>query len=204
MATDAILPDPATVPPTAAPPPGRPLPGDWTDWTFADLRSISAGFPWSASGSILSPARRPRATWKRPVQRTGNWPELIDGVLVEKTVGFYESVAAWIIRIIGKMDTDNVVAIAGEDSTVELLPNQVRAADVRVVCWERFPDRKIPDDPIPHIAPDLVVEVLSKSNTKAEMRRKLHDYFTAGVRLVWYIEPRRRTAASLHGGRPIC
>jgi Uma2 family endonuclease len=26
------------------------------------------------------------------------------------------------------------------------------------------------------------------------MQRKLHDYFTAGVRLVWYIEPRTRTA----------
>ena len=26
------------------------------------------------------------------------------------------------------------------------------------------------------------------------MRRKLQDYFTAGVRLVWYIDPRTRTA----------
>ena len=26
------------------------------------------------------------------------------------------------------------------------------------------------------------------------MQRKLHDYFTAGVRLVWYVDPRTRTA----------
>ena len=26
------------------------------------------------------------------------------------------------------------------------------------------------------------------------MSRKLHDYFTAGVRLVWYIDPASRTA----------
>ena len=28
------------------------------------------------------------------------------------------------------------------------------------------------------------------------MERKLHDYFTAGVRLVWYIDPRTRSAKS--------
>ncbi len=27
------------------------------------------------------------------------------------------------------------------------------------------------------------------------MRRKLNEYFTAGVRLVWYVDPRTRTAA---------
>jgi Uma2 family endonuclease len=128
--------------------------------------------------------------------RSNRTCELIDGVLVEKTVGLYESgLAAWIIRIIGKyLDINNVGMIAGEASIVELLPGQVRAADVCVICWERFPGRKLIDDPIPPIAPDLAIEVLSKSNTKAEMRRKLHDYFTAGVRLVWYIEPRKRTA----------
>jgi Uma2 family endonuclease len=26
------------------------------------------------------------------------------------------------------------------------------------------------------------------------MHRKLHDYFTAGVRLVWYVDPRTRSA----------
>ena len=49
--------------------------------------------------------------------------------------------------------------------------------------------------PIPAVAPDLAVEVLSEGNTEGEMRRKLQDYFTAGVRLVWYIDPRTRTAA---------
>lgn len=28
------------------------------------------------------------------------------------------------------------------------------------------------------------------------MRRKLQDYFTAGVRLVWYVDPRTRTASA--------
>ena len=46
---------------------------------------------------------------------------------------------------------------------------------------------------MPLVVPDLVVEVLSKGNTPKEMARKLDEYFRAGVRLVWYVDPKRRT-----------
>ena len=39
--------------------------------------------------------------------------------------------------------------------------------------------------------PDLAVEVLSVSNTRGEMDRKLRDYFAAGVLLVWYLDPEK-------------
>jgi Uma2 family endonuclease len=40
----------------------------------------------------------------------------------------------------------------------------------------------------------LAVEVLSKGNTKKEMDRKIQEYFRAGVRLVWLVEPKTETA----------
>ena len=43
------------------------------------------------------------------------------------------------------------------------------------------------------MAPDLAIEVLSESNTPAEMERKLKEYFAAGMQLVWYFDPRART-----------
>jgi Uma2 family endonuclease len=43
------------------------------------------------------------------------------------------------------------------------------------------------------VAPDLAVEVLSEGNTPQEMNRKLHEYFQAGTRLVWYVDPAART-----------
>jgi Uma2 family endonuclease len=46
---------------------------------------------------------------------------------------------------------------------------------------------------MPAIAPNLAVEILSKSNTNREMSRKLSDYFESGVELVWFVEPRVRT-----------
>ncbi len=39
----------------------------------------------------------------------------------------------------------------------------------------------------------LVVEVLSESNTRKEMTRKRHEYFAAGVRLAWFVNPATRT-----------
>jgi Uma2 family endonuclease len=35
--------------------------------------------------------------------------------------------------------------------------------------------------------------VLSKSNTRAEMKRELEEYCGAGVRPVWLVDPRKRT-----------
>jgi Uma2 family endonuclease len=123
--------------------------------------------------------------------------ELVDGVLVEKTMGYMESVLAGVIlRLLGNfVEQHNLGFMSGEAGTLKILPEQVRIPDVAFVSLRRFPDGKLPKAPIPAVAPDLAVEVLSKHNSAGEMWRKLQDYFTAGVRLVWYIDPRDRTAA---------
>jgi Uma2 family endonuclease len=51
----------------------------------------------------------------------------------------------------------------------------------------------VPAEPIPLVAPDLAVEVLSRSNTPREMARKRREYCEAGTRLVWEVDPAART-----------
>ena len=70
---------------------------------------------------------------------------------------------------------------------------QVDVSDAAFTSWGRLPGREPPGKPIPDLAPDLAVEILSKSNTKAEMKRKLAEYFQAGTRRVWLVDPRKRT-----------
>ena len=65
----------------------------------------------------------------------------------------------------------------------------MRIPDVSFVSWDRLPQRRVPRQPIPDLVPDLAVEVLSEGNTPREMEQKLQEYFTAGVRLVWYVDP---------------
>jgi len=122
--------------------------------------------------------------------------ELVDGVLVEKPPGFYESVLASVLihRLATYLDTQDLGCVAGEAGALRLAPGLVRIPDVSFIAWERFPGRKLPKVPIPHLAPDLAVEILSSSNTEAEMARKLREYFAAGARLVWIVDPETRTA----------
>jgi Uma2 family endonuclease len=122
--------------------------------------------------------------------------ELVEGTLVEKPMGYEESaIATTVIILLGSFVRRHKLGIVtGEAGTIRLFAGLVRIPDVAFTSWDRLPNRKRPKEPIPELAPDLVVEVLSKSNTKAEIRKKLGEYFEAGVRLVWIVDPRKRTA----------
>jgi Uma2 family endonuclease len=122
--------------------------------------------------------------------------ELVDGVLVEKGMGQYESrVAAVLIHFLETLlDTHDLGVVYGADGTFRLMPGLVRIPDVTFVSWERLPGHKLPSEPIPDLIPNLAVEVLSVSNTKREIDRKIGEYFRVGVQLVWVIDPPTRTA----------
>ncbi len=122
--------------------------------------------------------------------------ELVDGVLVEKAMGQYESrVAVVLIHFLETfLDTHDLGVVYGADGTIRLMPGLVRIPDVTFVGWDRLPGRELPAEPIPDLIPHLAVEVLSASNTAREMTRKLGEYFGVGVQLVWLIDPPTRTA----------
>jgi len=121
--------------------------------------------------------------------------ELVDGVLVEKDMGYVESfLAVWMGHLLqGFLEKHDLGILAGADGAVRLMPRLVRIPDLSFVSWDQLPNREVPEDPIPDLAPDLAVEVLSKGNTSKEMARKLRDYFRAGVRLVWFVDRKKRT-----------
>ncbi len=122
--------------------------------------------------------------------------ELIDGVLVEKAVGWSESAltAYFIMLLGGYVRQRNLGLLTGPAGPFALWPGRVCIPDVSFFSWKRLPNR-LPTEPIPNLIPDLAVHFLKRSNTAAEMRLKRLDYFGAGVRLVWEFDPRARTVA---------
>lgn len=122
--------------------------------------------------------------------------ELVDGTLVEKPMsadaGF---VAMILVQLIGRLSprAGEVGMLLGGDVFLRISSRYVRAPDVSFTHWDRLPNRKVPREPVPNLAPDLAVEVLSPSNTGPEMARKRREYFDSGVRLVWVIDPKKRT-----------
>jgi Uma2 family endonuclease len=121
--------------------------------------------------------------------------ELVDGTLVEKVLGFDESICAVLLAasLIDYLKTHDVGKVIGADGMVRLFPGLVRIPDAGFISWSRYPKGKRKRGQIPTVTPDLIVEVLSKGNTSKEMERKLGEYFRAGARLVWYVNPKQRT-----------
>jgi Uma2 family endonuclease len=126
--------------------------------------------------------------------------ELVDGVLVEKIMGLMESAVA--VDLIGYLSPfvrqHDLGAVAGADGTLRLMPKLVRIPDVSFISWAQLPSHEYPSEPIPTLYPDLAVEVLSEGNTKGEMELKLKEYFLAGTRLVWFVDPEARTVQVYH------
>ncbi len=123
--------------------------------------------------------------------------ELVDGLLVEKGMGYTESDLALILGTFLRafIVPRNLGILSGESGGMRLFPGLVRMPDLAFASWDRIPGRRRPTGPIAGFAPDLAIEVLSRSNTKQEMARKRLEYFQAGVLLVWEVDPRARTVA---------
>ncbi len=120
--------------------------------------------------------------------------ELIDGVLLEKTTGAWESlIAGQIVTLLNLYLANNKLGLAfTTDGMMQIMPDQVRIPDAAFVSWANLENSGFPEEAAPLMAPDLAVEVISPGNTQREMERKLEEYFEAGVRLVWYVEPREK------------
>jgi Uma2 family endonuclease len=171
----------------------RPAPS----WSIAKLQEYFGGIP--AERILLKP-RPGTATEKDLIRENdrGVRPtcELIDGCLVEKAMGARESllqgiIVQWLNNFVLKRGLGVILESQG---TLRFLPGLVRVPDACFISWERIGADEFPDKPIPDLIPELVVEVLSVSNTKKEMARKLEDYFSNGVLEAWLIDPRKRKA----------
>ena len=122
--------------------------------------------------------------------------ELVDGTLVEKAMGTLEAILAIAIatRIYNYTEAHDLGLVSGADGPFRMLHGNVRYPDVSFIPWAAFPDGECPDDAIWSIIPALAVEVLSDSNTPKEINRKIGEFFSLGVQLVWVIDPTSRTA----------
>jgi Uma2 family endonuclease len=69
-------------------------------------------------------------------------------------------------------------------------PDTIRAADVLFISNERYAQKK--SKSYLDVAPELVVEVLSPTDSLSEVMQKLREYFSIGVRLVWVVDPQAK------------
>jgi Uma2 family endonuclease len=165
------------------------------NWTAADLAAHLGDIPLSRIRFDPAPGTATEQDVLDIRARERRLCELTDGVLVEKTMGYYESYLAMRIAYFIQrfLESHPLGMVAGPDGMVRLARDLVRIPDVSYISWARLPGGRPPRQPILGLAPDLAVEVLSESNTPGEMKDKLGRYFEAGVELVWYVDGAAKT-----------
>ena len=84
------------------------------------------------------------------------------------------------------LNQNPVGEVIGSDILFVLGPTTKRAPDVSVVLRTFDPNLEIQG------APELAIEILSPSNRPRAMQRKIGQYFAAGCRLVWVVDPGAR------------
>ncbi|SRR5258708_10101463 len=83
--------------------------------------------------------------------------------------------------------TNNLVGVFGPELGCRLTPKTVRVPDVAFVSEARLSNPNL-DEFIP-LGPDLVIEIISPSDTAREINKKIRQYFDAGSRLIWIVYP---------------
>ena len=76
---------------------------------------------------------------------------------------------------------------------VKLAEDTVRRPDVMFIRRERIKDIDLDQVPLP-IAPDLVIEVVSKHDQPDDLMLKVRQYLQAGVQAVWLFYRKTREA----------
>jgi len=143
----------------------------------------------------------------KPAKRQGeytiedyyNWPEderieLIDGVIYhvsmpsirhQRIVGEIDFAFKSYVR---KKNRKCEIFGAGIDVRLDCDDKTMVVPDITVVCQKDKYTEQYLDG-----APDMVVEVLSKSTKKKDMTLKLGKYAEAGVREYWVVDPKKET-----------
>ena len=70
-------------------------------------------------------------------------------------------------------------------------PDTIRAADAAYISSARYAQSR--SESYLDVAPELIVEVLSPDDAWQAVMRKLADYFSIGVQVVWVADPQART-----------
>ena len=123
--------------------------------------------------------------------------ELVEGELIRMapTGGEHGVLTVRIGRILDEYVEAHDLGICSGAETGFILqraPDSVRAPDAAFIAKARIPETGIPKTYWP-CAPDLAVEVTSPSDRFSAVQTKIAEYFSAGTRLVWVIEPATRT-----------
>jgi len=114
--------------------------------------------------------------------------ELVDGRLREVPTTFtHDAICLNLILLLGPHMKGRGAGTTGQ-SGFRMTDGNIRVPDFSFTRKSRLPGGKVPDA-FGDLAPDLCVEIISPSEERADMARKVREYFDAGAEQVWHVFP---------------
>jgi len=120
--------------------------------------------------------------------------ELVDGEIVEKMPSNPRSsrVSVKVSRYLDIFVEENDLGyVTGEAGGYHISDRNMFAPDVAFISKERQPE--LPEKGYNPIPPDLAVEVISPTDSYADVAKKIRTYLQNGTRMVWVFEPETET-----------
>ncbi|MFO0897096.1 MAG: Uma2 family endonuclease [Pirellulales bacterium] len=132
--------------------------------------------------------------------------ELVCGVPTPMNMpgGIHGLICARLGRYLGAFVEDQGLGVVlSNDSGIVTRrgPDSVRGADLAYYSFKRLPRGTVPRG-YPSVAPELVFEVRSPSDSWPELTGKAGEYLQAGVLVVCVIDPEAQTATVYRSDRP--
>lgn len=128
----------------------------------------------------------------------GDAYELDDGELVEVPVGFESQLV--VTKLLARMDEalriDPMGTLVPPEVGLQIFPGRPRRVprpDGGFISFDRLGSRRAPKGFLTE-APELVIEAVSPGDLASYLDRKIQEYLSAGVQLVWVLLPDTRRA----------
>ena len=118
--------------------------------------------------------------------------ELVDGRLDGQPCKsfFVGIITANIVGLLGLFARGNGIMTCGK-AGFRMANGSIRVPALSFTRKEWFPDGHAPDT-FGDLAPDLCVEIISPSERREQMTRKVQEYFDGGAVQVWHVFPERQ------------
>ncbi|MCC6445409.1 MAG: Uma2 family endonuclease [Armatimonadetes bacterium] len=119
--------------------------------------------------------------------------ELVAGeaIAVPTSIRHDAIIARLIIRLGPYAEAHGI--LCGSTAGFRMASGNIRCPDIAFIRYERLPDGEPPEGS-GEAAPDLAAEVISPSENRTDIFRRIGEYFEAGSEQVWLLDPETRWA----------